>query len=813
MKLKSSLKFFLLLCLPLAQVPAWGADATALPESPRRGDDKTLLTREGIKSNAIVPLVPGQDDAPIARLTARVLQQFQYRRQVFNDTVSSNFLARFMSDLDPLHIHFLQSDADDFAHYQSSLDDLTLRYGDTTPAYEVFNRFLERLIQRTAYAENLLKTEQFQFTTDERVTVNRHTLPYPKDVVEAQKIWRERVRFEYLQEKLNAANPTKTNVVHVEMGANKVNETTWVTGSAAAGTNTASTNTAAKPVPPKTPEQIHADIVKTLTKRYDRILKLFKEWDADDVLQLYLTTLAHVYDPHSDYFGRPQMEEFSMGMNLALFGIGALLQSDEDGYCKIKELKPGPALKCGKIKPNDRIVAVAQGTNEPVDVVDMPLNKVVQLIRGPKNSEVRLTLIPADATDLAIRKVVPIIREEIKLEDSAAKAKLIELPGGKGGKLRLGVIDLPSFYAPMDINQKEKTTARSTTADVTKLLVKLAEEKADGIILDLRRNGGGSLEEAIKLTGLFIKRGPVVQVRDPNGEIIVKADEDPAELYDGPLIVLTSRFSASASEIVAGALQDYGRALIVGDTTTHGKGTVQTLTPLAPYLRGNLWTSNDPGTLKITISKFYRPSGSSTQLKGVASDIVLPSIDNVADIGEGAAENPLPWDTITSSDYDHMNRIAPLLGELRQRSARRVAQARDFDYVREDVTLYQKAQADKTVSLNEAQRLKETQEDMARKKARDAEIAARKDAARKVYEISLKQAEIPGLPPPVTKTNTVAAISAAVQIGTNAPTTLAGEAAEDEKAPAVDVNLEEAEHILVDYLGLLPATELAAVKR
>ncbi|MCX6895956.1 MAG: carboxy terminal-processing peptidase [Verrucomicrobia bacterium] len=783
MKLKSSLKILLLLGLPLAQLPAWGADATALPESLRRGDDKTLLTREGIKSNAIVPLVPGPDDAPIARLTARVLQQFQYRRQVFNDTVSSNFLARFMSDLDPLHIHFLQGDADDFSNsYRTNLDDLTLRYGDTTPAYEVFNRFLGRLTQRTAYAENLLKTEKFQFTADERVTVNRHTLPYPKDVAEARKIWRERVRFEYLQELLNAANPIKT--------------------------------TNAPAAKPKTPEQVHDDIVKTLTKRYDRILKLFKEWDADDVLQLYLTTLAHVYDPHSDYFGKAQFEEFSMGMNLALFGIGALLQSDEDGYCKIKELKPGPALKCGKIKPNDRIVAVAQGTNEPVDVVDMPLNKVVQLIRGPKNSEVRLTIIPAEATDLAIRKVVALVREEIKLEDSAAKAKLIELPGGKGGKLRLGVIDLPSFYAPMDINQKEKTTARSTTADVTKLLVKLAEEKADGIILDLRRNGGGSLEEAIKLTGLFIKRGPVVQVRDPNGEIIVKADEDPAELYDGPLIVLTSRFSASASEIVAGALQDYGRALIVGDTTTHGKGTVQTLTPLAPFLRGNLWTSNDPGTLKITISKFYRPSGSSTQLKGVASDIVLPSIDNVADIGEGASENPLPWDTITSSDYDHMNRIAPLLGELRKRSARRVAQARDFDYVREDVTLYQKAQADKTVSLNEAQRLKETQEDTARKKARDAEIAARKDAARKVYEISLKQAEIPGLPPPVTKTNTVAANSATVLIGTNTLTTLAAvEASEDEKAPTVDVNLEEAEHILVDYLGLLPATSLAAVKR
>lgn len=767
--------FLLLCCLQLARVMSGAAETPPPATAPGHSADKVLLTREAIKSNGVVQLAPSQDDAPIARLTARVLQQFQYRHQVFNDTVSSNFLARFMSDLDPQHIHFLQSDMAEFARYRTTLDDLTLRYGDTSPAYEIFSRFLERLIQRTAYAQDLLQAGKFQFTAAERATVNRHKLPYPQDLAEAKKLWLERIRFEYLQEKLNAANPSKeTNAP------------------------------AAKPVPPKTPAEIHAGIVKTLTHRYDRILKLFKEWDNDDVLQYYLTTLAHVYDPHSDYFGKAQLEEFSMGMNLSLFGIGALLTADEDGYCKIKELKPGPALKGGQLKPNDRIVAVAQGTNEPVDVVDMPLSKVVQFIRGPKGSEVRLTIIPADATDLAIRKVVAIIRDEIKLEDSAAKAKLIELPAGKGGALRLGVIDLPSFYATMDVqNLKDKATPRSTTADVTKLLVKLAEEKVDGIILDLRRNGGGSLEEAIKLTGLFIRRGPVVLVRDPAGEVMVKEDEDPAALYAGPLIVLTSRFSASASEIVAGALQDYGRALIVGDTTTHGKGTVQTLTQLAPYLRGNLWTTNDPGALKVTISKFYRPSGSSTQLKGVASDIVLPSIDNVAEIGEGAQENPLPWDTITSSDFDHMNRVAPFLEELRRRSAQRVASAKDFDYVREDMELFQKAQADKTVSLNEAQRLKETQEADARKKARDAELAARKEAARKIYEISLKQADIPGLPAPVSQTNAVA----------SAEGDKIDDALTDSKAPPVDVNLEEAERILVDYLGLLSTSAVAAVRR
>ena len=531
---------------------------------------------------------------------------------------------------------------------------------------------------------------------------------------------------------------------------------------------------------------------------------MFKDWESGDVLEFYLTTLAHVYDPHSDYMGKSQLEDFSMGMNLALFGIGAVLQTDEDGYCKIKEVKPGPALKSGKIKPDDRIVAVAQGTNEPVDVVNMPLKKAVQLIRGPKGTEVRLTILPANATDPSTRKVVTLVRDEIKLEDSEAKAKLIEMPDGKGGKLRLGVIHLPSFYATMDVmSSANKSTSRSTTADVTRLLVKLAEEKVGGVILDLRHNGGGSLPEAIKLTGLFIRQGPVVQVRDPGDEVLVEKDNDPGQLYDGPLIVLTDRFSASASEILTGALQDYGRALVVGDSSTHGKGTVQTLTQLLslPGMRENLSTTNDPGALKITIRKFYRPSGSSTQLKGVTPDIVLPSIDNIAEIGEGSLENPLPWDTIPSADYNRLNRVAPELEELRHRSDLRVATGKEFTYVREDIERYKKMQADKTVSLNETKRLKELREDEARKIARDQERAARKDPEPKIYEISLKQADLPGLPPPVAKTNSVAA-SGGKDARIN--TSDADAVTEADATPVVDVDLTETERIMVDYLSLLP---------
>src|SRR5258706_8554252 len=343
----------------------------------------------------------------------------------------------------------------------------------------------------------------------------------------------------------------------------------------------------------------------------------------------------------------------------------------------------------------------------------MNLSKAVQLIRGPKGTKVKLTVIPKGG-DASASKVITLVRDEIKLEDQEAKAKVIELPNATGGtaNLRLGVIDLPSFYATFDISARDKSEPKSTTVDVERLLKKLKEENVGGVILDLRRNGGGSLEEAINLTGLFIKEGPVVQVRDSHNEVLVDSDQDPKIAYDGPLIVLTSRFSASASEIVAGALQDYGRALLVGDKSTHGKGTVQGMNQLAPILAqtaGGTQFANetDLGALKLTIRKFYRASGSSTQLKGVTPDIALPSIDDYLEIGEDSLENALPWDTIESAAYEKLNRVQPYLEELEKRSAGRVAAAKDFDYVREDIETVRKTLADKTASLNETEQLKE----------------------------------------------------------------------------------------------------------
>ncbi|HEY5911598.1 MAG TPA: carboxy terminal-processing peptidase, partial [Verrucomicrobiae bacterium] len=415
------------------------------------------------------------------------------------------------------------------------------------------------------------------------------------------------------------------------------------------------------------------------------------------------------------------------------------------------------------------------------------------------------------------------------------KAKLIELPGPQGENLRLGVVDLASFYTTFDpTSTRAKTPPKSTTDDVAQLLTKLKQENVNGVILDLRRNGGGSLEEAIRLTGLFIKEGPVVQVQDFSGRTEVDRDDDSRVLYEGPLIVLTSRFSASASEILAAALQDYGRALIVGDSSTHGKGTVQQVLPLKEALLQTLamrrpdnletlskWAlTNDPGALKLTIKKFYRASGDSTQLKGVVPDVVLPSVFGEAkEIGEAALENPLPpGDPIARAKYDRLNLVEPYLPELRRLSAQRLAADKEYSYIREDIQTYKRKAAEKTVSLNEKKRLQEKEEDDARAKARDKERLARAEPIEKTYELSLKQALLPGLPDPVAKTNTAARLAhkgipgattngviAAVPDGT--PTDRFADP-DEEKPPAVDAALLEAEHILLDYLGLLPKGNL-----
>lgn len=789
------------------------------------------------KPGAAKPLSPGPDDGEIAFTTARALELYHYRQHRLNNEYSEKFFERYIEALDPQRLHFTQQDLSEFAAYRTNLDNLTLtrpRQADTTPAYRIFNRFRERLDQRVAYANELLKNEKFVFTSDEQITVNRKDEPAPLDLKEARQLWRQRLRSEYLQEKI------------AKYAARAKAERT----AANSRTNAATTATAdVKDAPKKTEAE---EIIETLTRRYARNANFYRDMDAQDVLEVYLTSLAHVYDPHTDYMGPPQAENFAIGMNLSLFGIGAVLQSDMEGYCKIAEMKPGPAMNSKKIKVGDRIVAVAQSNTPPVDVVDMNLNKIVQLVRGPKGSEVRLTVISADST--SDRREVSLIREEIKLDDQAAKAKVIDYPISQGKTMRIGVIDLPTFYVPMDTGAgrrpSEEGAAHYTSKDVALLLAKLKQENVQGIIVDLRRNGGGSLEECVKLTGLFIKDGPVVQVSGPGGQPFVDEDKDSRIQYEGPLIVLNSRFSASASEIFAGALQDYNRALIVGDLSTHGKGTVQQLNPLRMWITEDAMTNN-PGTLKITKAKFYRASGASTQLKGVMSDIVLPSKLNYAkDIGEEAYDTALPWDTIASAKFEKLDYVQPYLPDLLRLSSQRLATNQEFAYVREDIEQFRKYQALNAVSLNEKQRIKEWEEDDARQRARDKERLARSGSEPVIYELTLKDVKQPGLPAPVAKTNSLSSAkggshSPSPKIGivektakqldsaiveqsivsiSNAPVdnatvpapskaTLAADDEEEETPPLVDATLEETERILVDYVTLMGSKGIASQTR
>lgn len=711
----------------------------------------------------------GADASAIARGTAGILPRWHYLRMPFDAAVSSQFLDRYLEALDNLKLHFLQSDIAEFDKYRNSLDQLT-KNGDTRPADEIFARFMQRLEQRMEYVHHLLKTEHFEFNDDDRFGTSRKDAPWPKDLEDAKKLWKQHLRYEVLQEKLSQKEPKQS----------------------------ATGNKEAKSEKSATDSGVSDEIIKNVARRYARTLRFWREFDGDDVLQAYLTSLTQVYDPHSDYLGKATLENFAMTMNLSLFGIGAVLQS-EDGYCKIKELKPGPAMRSKKVKPGDKIVAVAQADGDPVDVVDMKLSKVVEMIRGPKGTKVNLTVAPADAADPSERIHVTLVRDEIKLEDEEARAKVVEVTSETGATTRLGIIDLPSFYASFDIpNRNGKASPKSTTEDVSRLLRKLKQENVRGVILDLRHNGGGSLEEAINLTGLFIKQGPVVQVRDSNGKVTVDEDWDPAVTYDGPLIVLTSRFSASASEILAGALQDYGRALIVGDSSTFGKGTVQSLMQLEPYLNfTSSRSTNNPGALKLTVRKFYRASGSSTQLKGVVPDIVLPSVNNYMDAGEGSLEHPMAWDTIPSANFTPVNEIEPILPELKKRSNSRIAADKDFAYLQEDIDQFRKYLADKSVSLNEKARRQEKKESEDRIEARKKERKARHEPAEKVYELTLKQVDLPGLSAPAAQTNEVTKVS-----GTDPSIDDDADAEPAEKSPPVDAHLKEARRILMDLIEL-----------
>jgi len=624
----------------------------------------------------------------IAMSVGRLLEEGHYTRGKLNEEVSKKFLQTYLELLDFSHLFFTQQDVDALnAKYGSSIaGDVLL--GNLKPAYEIYDLYAKRVDERVAKVRGLLK-QPIDFKGDATIELSRQKSPWPKDEAEADQLWRGRITSELLQEHLSE-----------------------------------------HPIEPAP---------QLVARRYDRLARNVHEQDKDEQMKLFLDALAQTYDPHSEYLSKADMKNFSINMGLSLVGIGAMLRS-EDGYAKIESLVPGgPAQVDGRLKVGDRITAVAQAQADFVDVREMRLDKVVEMIRGKKGTRVRLLVIPSDVTDPSHRKNVELVRDEIKLKDQEARADIILRKDENGNPIKLGWLTLPSFYADMDRHQK------STTRDVLALLKRLKKENIAGLVVDLRRNGGGSLEEALSLTGLFLKSGPIVQTKDYNGSI--RISPDPSSMaYSGPLVVLTSRQSASASEIFAAALQDYGRAVIVGDKNTFGKGTVQTILPIGRFASLLGSRSDEDGALKLTIQKFYRVAGGSTQLHGVASDIVLPSLSDLPEFGEGALKNALPYDEVPKAKYTKWSDTHSLfVDQLKRRSEERVKNDPEFHFVMEDIGRLRHKLDENRISLNEDLRKKELADDKLRKEMRSKERLARNQEEPRIYRLTLDTVDKPNL--------------------------------------------------------------------
>jgi len=585
------------------------------------------------------------------------LESDHYRKQRFDDAMSSQLLDSYLDNLDPTRLFLLQSDIDSFAKYRNTLDD-SLRKGDLEPGFVIFRTYQQRVVRRL---EKLLATlpatiAAMDFTVDEYIDLKREEKPvWLQTAAEADEQWRLRL---------------KNSVLSLRLAGKK-----------------------------------DADIVKLLEKRYRSQLTRVKQTSGDDAFQIYLNALTELYDPHTNYFSPRTSKNFNINMSLKLEGIGAVLEM-EDEFTKVSRLvTAGPADKQGELKPADRIVGVGEGkSGEILDVVGWRLDDVVDRIRGPKGSVVRLEIIPASAKTEDERKIIAITRNEVKLEEQSAQKRVLEFQEN-GQKVKLGVIEIPTFYIDFEAARRGDPNYKSTTRDVQKLLSELEAEDVQGIVIDLRDNGGGSLQEANQLTWLFIESGPTVQIRNAYSRVPqLEGKPRATAYYDGPLAILINRLSASASEIFAGAIQDYQRGLIIGDQS-FGKGTVQQLIDL------------QHGELKLTESKFYRISGDSTQHRGVIPDIVFPTTYDTKEVGESALEHALAWDRIASVPhrvYFDLRRAAP---ELQARHRERAKSDPDFVYLTSQLALGDKERQMTRLSLNEEVRKRKLDEDKAQQLA------------------------------------------------------------------------------------------------
>jgi carboxyl-terminal processing protease len=590
---------------------------------------------------SVSELQPGEQHLRVAETIVHIIDTHHYKSRPLDDLLSAVILDNYLDNLDPNRSFFTQEDITGFELYRHTLDD-ALRVPDLSASFAIFQHFRERVDQRIAHALVLLDSG-FDFEIDETYQFDRREAPWAANEREARELWRKRVKNDALALKV----------------AGKADK----------------------------------EIGETLRKRYERIRTSTFQVNANDVFQSFMNAYTTAIEPHTAYFSPRTSENFDISMRLSLEGIGAVLGADND-YTQVQRVIPGgPADLSGQLHPEDRIVGVGQDeSGEMVDVIGWRLDDVVDLIRGPKGSVVRLDVLPSGAGPEGSSRVLKLTRDEIKLEEQAARSEVLEL--GDGG--RVGVIVVPTFYSDFAAQARGDKDFKSTTRDVRRLIAEFKGQNLDGLVIDLRGNGGGSLSEALELTGLFIESGPIVQTRDASGRIDVNRDPDPAIAYGGPLAVLVDRDSASASEIFAGAIQDYRRGIIIGEPT-FGKGTVQNIVDLNRYIGES---SSDYGRLKTTIAQFYRISGGSNQHKGVVPDVVFPTAETAKDYGERSLDNALPWDQVRPARFVPASAPIDSFGEVRRRHAERVSHDRLFQLLLEEMHFEEQASDRKTVSLN-----------------------------------------------------------------------------------------------------------------
>ena len=622
---------------------------------------------------AAAPAVDAQEElAPVARhekigqLVTEFIQKSHYRHASVDDELSSKVLDRYIEALDNNRMYLLASDVAAFERYRYSLDDM-VRSEPLVPVFEMFEVYRTRVRQRLAYALSMLETEP-DFSVDEEYVFDREELPWLETTEQLDELWQKRVKNDALGLALAEKNWEETQEI--------------------------------------------------LNKRYSRFLKRMDQVKSDDVFETFMNAFAHTLDPHSSYLSPRNSEEYRIQMSLSYFGIGASLQIEDDYVMVINIIPGGPAAIDGVLQPKDRITAVAQGEDGAlVDVVGWRLDDVVQLIRGEADTVVRLQIMPAGELPGAEERILSLTRNQVKLEEQAAKSEVITVPRD-GRDWKIGVIEVPSFYRDYRALSTGDKNYTSTTKDVKRLIGELEDQGIDGLVIDLRDNGGGHLTEATALSGLFIDNGPVVQLRNANGRISRLDDPDPVPrvAYNGPLAVLVNRYSASASEIFAAAIQDYARGVIVGQRT-FGKGTVQNLYSLDQYVRRP--DDEGLGQLTLTIGKYYRVTGESTQHRGVDPDISLPSHIDATLVGESVRESALPWDTIRTTKFRPGESLTSTISSLSASHNQRSQGDPDFLYLVEGIRDTEEVRARKTVSLNMEKRLEEREESMNRRLERE----------------------------------------------------------------------------------------------